>query len=252
MSKLISGDVVLNPDEVKSVLPSKGQFLVTALLHVVVKYDRAAGEWLALGRLTQPFLYDASEEPFGTPGQPEVVSPSMAPAEGSRASGAGHDAVAAEAEDLAETFEGYWYELLQYGFQAAARRDTSTLQACLRVVERARTGRRVPVRQAFEVLLSEGLDPDALQMVAEARALDATSLHQSRFQPDLIRLGACAHVAGEAVLLENVEKAFGLRLARTPRNKRQRGEALVNAIRLLRAPRLRGSQLRIVQDESGE
>ena len=252
VSKLISGDVVLNPDEVKSVLPNKGQFLVTALLHVVVKYDRASGEWLALGRLTQPFLYDASEEPFGTPGQPEVVAPSMEPAGGSRASGAVHDAIAAEAEDLAETFEGYWYELLQYGFQAAARRDIGTLRACLRVVERARTGRRVPVRQAFEVLLSESLDPDALQMVAEARALDAASLHQSRYQPDLIHLGACAHVAGEAVLLENIEKAFGLRLARTPRNKRQRGEALVNAIRLLRAPRLRGSQLRIVQDESGE
>lgn len=252
VSKVATGEVVMNPDQVKGILVDrKGRFLVTTLLSVVVKYDKATGESLAYGQLTSALEIapiedsSASLEPdtTGESGQPNQEAAGRA----ARPPRPTYDAVAIEAEELGETFRGVWYELLQFGCQAAARRDAATLRACRAVAAGPATGRRVHVRVAFDILLAGDLDAGQRAEMTSTRRLDARALYDTKQQPELIRIGAEAFVAGESGLLENVERALSMRCDRLPRNKRQKGEALVNAFRLLR-----GRHLAIVADEVGD
>ena len=246
VSKVSTGEVVTNPDEVKGILVDrKGRFLVTTLLSVVVKYDKATGESLAYGQLTSPLEIAAAEDSSATI-EAEATGASR-PSKAARPPKPVYDAVAVEAEELGETFRGVWYELLQFGCQAAARRDAATLRACRAVAAGPTTGRRVHVRVAFDILLGGDLDVGQRAEVARASRLDAQGLYSTTQQPDLIRIGAEAFVAGESGLLENIERALGMRRDLLPRNKRKKGEALVNAFRLLR-----GRHLAIVADEVGD
>jgi hypothetical protein len=124
----------------------RGAFKVTPLLGVVLKYDRQAGRLLAFG-LAGLSQTDSTAEGAEVPTSgdwPAGVSPAPA----------AYDARAAEADDPEDMFSGYWYELLQYGFQAAAREQRSTLEACCTAAARRQGGRAAHVRRAFEELLS--------------------------------------------------------------------------------------------------
>ena len=246
VSKVSTGEVVTNPGEVEGILVDrKGRFLVTTLLSVVVKYDKTTGESLAYGQLTSPIEIAAAEDSAAT-FEADATGESR-PSKAAQPPKPAYDAVAVEAEELGETFRGVWYELLQFGCQAAARRDEATLRACRAVAAGRTTGRRVHVRVAFDILLGGDLDLGQRAEVARASRLDAQGLCSTTAQPDLIRIGAEAFVAGESGLLENIERALVMRRDRLPRNKRKKGEALVNAFRLLR-----GRHLAIVADEVGD
>ena len=201
----------------------RGKFQITPILGVVIKYDRQAGGLLAFGLANVPEPVTSASAEALSPGELAVSAATASPP---------YDARAAEADDLEEMFSGYWYELLQYGFQAAAREQRATLDACCAAAARRQSGRAAHVRRAFEELLSPtsgsvGAPPDAY--------------------PDLLLFAARAFNRGDNAKLQQAEEAFSHRASREPRNKKQRGEALVNAIRLLR-----GTASTIVLDEKGD